>query len=413
MKKDVLILCQYFYPEYVSSATLPTELAEDLVKEGHTIDVLCGYPKEYYNGKKVTKKELYKGIHIKRAKYTEFNNKKKFGRILNFFSFFISILIRLPTLFQYKCIIVYSNPPILPLIPNFISRFSKTKFIFVAFDVYPDNALILGAIKKDSIIEKIMNYINGKVYKNASAIIALGKEMKSYMVTQGISKNPETIRVIPNWYSEEKLGTKKEIINSDFQKLRNEWPFIVLYSGNMGSAQDIETILQCILNMKNRKDVLFVFTGHGNKVNYISEFIEIHEITNVRMYGFLLGNDYSDMLNMADVCLVSLAKGIEGVGVPSKTYGYLAASKPVIAIMSAETDIAKNLKDYNAGSNVIQGDVKGLETIILNYMKNDIQIIGNNARKIYEDMYQRKVCTRKYSVLIKEIINDDIDRVGE
>jgi len=408
MKKDLLILCQYFYPEYVSSATLPTELGEDLVKKGLSIDVLCGYPNEYSNGNKVPKKENYKGINIHRVKYTKLNNKTKIGRIINFFSFFLSILLRLPSLFKYKCILVYSNPPILPLIPYFVSRISKTKFVFVAFDVYPDTAIMLGMIKKGSVIEKLMHYINRKVYKHASRVIALGSEMKRYMVNHGIAIKPEIVEIIPNWYSDEKITNRSVINNKEFKNLRQKWPFIVLYSGNMGTCQDMETILKCLYKLKNNKDILFLFTGHGNKIDYVKKYIESNKIQNAKVYGFLLGDDYADVLKIADICLVSLVEGIEGLGVPSKTYGYLAFGKPVLAIMSGDTDIVRNLKEYNAGGNVLQGDVEGLEKLILQF-KNDkdkLQTSGQNARKMFEDLYRRQICTEMYYKMIVDVIND-------
>ena len=109
----------------------------------------------------------------------------------------------------------------------------------------------------------------------------------------------------------------------------------------MGTAQDMDTILECVSMLKNREDVLFIFTGHGNKASYVKEYLNSNEIKNAKVEGFLLGSDYTDILKISDVCLVSLAAGIEGIGVPSKTYGYLAAGKPVLAIMSDETDISK------------------------------------------------------------------------
>ncbi|MFC0475742.1 glycosyltransferase family 4 protein [Robertmurraya beringensis] len=406
-KKDILILCQYFYPEYVSSATLPTDLAEDLVDKGLTVDVLCGYPKEYYDGEPVKTKELYKGLTINRVKYTEFNNKSTLGRLINFFSFFISILFKLPYLFKYKSIIVYSNPPILPLIPYFVSCISKTKFVFVAFDIYPDNALKSGSIKKGGIIEKIMNYINKRVYKHASRVVAISNDMKQYMIRENLSLNAGNIDVIPNWYNKDKVEQKKTIGNTEFKKLKEDWPLIVLYSGNMGTLQDMETILECLKLMMNRKDVFFMFTGHGNKAEYVKNYINSNGINNAKVYGFLLGQDYKDVLNIADVCLVSLAEGIEGLGVPSKTYGYLAAGKPVLAIMSDETDIACDLSKYNAGGNVSQGDYKGLERLILNYLNNPKQIntSGINARKLFNERYERVVCTNQYYRMITKVIN--------
>ncbi|ULL20123.1 glycosyltransferase WbuB [Paenibacillus sp. H1-7] len=407
MKKDVLIMCQYFYPEYVSSATLPTELAEDLVKKGLSVDVLCGYPKEYYHGDKVPLREELNGYTVRRVKYTEFNNKTKIGRIINFFSFFTAILSKTLSLLNYRSILVYSNPPILPLVPCLISKITKTKFIFVAFDVYPDNALILGAIKKGGIIERLMRYINTKVYQHATKIVALGSEMKSYMINTNIAPDCTNIEVIPNWYNDKKIGKTSKIHNKEFKELNERWPFVVLYSGNMGTAQDMDTILQCISNLKNRNDVFFLFTGHGNKADYVKQYFLTNNINNAKVYGFLLGEDYNDVLKIADVCLVSLAVGIEGVGVPSKTYGYLAAGKPVISIMSSETDIAKHLETFSAGGNVKQGDSTGLERLVLNYMENKehTSAHGVNARMVFEKFYQREICTNMYYNLIKIIIS--------
>lgn len=414
MKKDVLILCQYFYPEYVSSATLPTDLAEDLIKKGLSVDVICGVPKEYYDGEKVRKEETYKGIGIYRVNYTERNNKTKIGRIINFFSFFFSILLKIPKMFGYKTIIVYSNPPILPLIPYIISLLTKTKYVFVAYDIYPDNALLLGAISKGSIIEKIMKLINNRVYGTASKIVVLGNEMKNYLVENKIALKPDNLVVIPNWYNDVKL-TNIEMKNQEFIKITEDNPFVVLYSGNMGPMQDMTTILNAALKLKENKNVLFIFCGHGSKSEAIKEFIHVNELSNCKLYGFLKGSDYKEVLSISNLALVSLEKGVEGIGVPSKTYGYFAAGKPVIAIMSDETDIASNLKNYNAGTNIQQGDVNSLVKFILEY-QNDEQnnnIRAKNSEKIFNELYRREFCTEKYYEIISELINEEIIKVGE
>lgn len=405
MKKDVLILCQFFYPEYVSSATLPTELAEDLVKKGLSVGVLCGYPYEYYSGKPVLKKEIYKGIEIHRVKYTKKNSKSKFGRLINFFSLFLAFLLRINKIRKYKCVVVYSNPPIIPIIPYIVSKLWDVKFIFVAYDIYPDSAVKLGAIKNDGLISKIMNFINKRVYTNASYIIVLGNEMKDYLIRNNIAKIPGKIKVIPNWYDGSKLVNRK-VVNKKFLDLRKKYSFIVLYSGNMGASQDMDTILQTMIRFKNNSKILFIFTGHGRKYQTVKEFIKRNSIRNAKMFGFLTGQDYSDVLNIADVCLVSLEKCVEGLGVPSKTYGYLAAGKPVIAIMSKDTDIAKVLTKYEAGKNIIQGEIKEFETILNELMKNRdlLEIYGSNARKIFEKYYDRNISTDQYYKLIINLI---------
>jgi len=405
MKKDLLLMCQYFHPEYVSSATLPTELAEDLVGYGLQVDVICGYPIDYYTGSKVPKKENYKGICINRVKYTTFNNKTKLGRLVNFFSFFVSILMRLPFMFNYKVIIVYSNPPILPIIPYLISKLSKTKFIFVAYDIYPDSALLLGAIHKGSILERLMNGINNRVYQQASKIIVLGNEMKDYLIREKKTINAEKLVVIPNWYNG--ITTTADSKNYMLKDLRDTWSFIVLYSGNMGLSQDIDTILKGMLRFKNDNRILFLFAGHGSKVAEVEKFIDANGFNNALFIGFLHGEDYKDLLKISDLAIVSLEKGVEGIGVPSKTYGYFAAGKPVLAIMSENTDICRDIKGYNAGYQINQGDIDSFENVVNYsiYNVNEMKLKSENSRKIFEDLYKIDICTDKYYREVMDLMN--------
>lgn len=85
-RKDILFLCQYFYPEYNSSATLPLDTAEALVEAGFQVETICGYPKEYSNSEKVPRQETHKGIKIKRLKYLQFKRSNALYRLINYFS---------------------------------------------------------------------------------------------------------------------------------------------------------------------------------------------------------------------------------------------------------------------------------------------------------------------------------------
>lgn len=406
-KKDILILCQYFYPEYVSSAILPTQLAEELASAGYSVGTICGWPKEYHTGEVVSKKEEYKGINIYRIKYGSFNNKTKIGRLINFFSFFISTLLRLPKIMKYKVVIVYSNPPVLPFVGYLAQKIGKVKLVFVGFDLYPDNAIAINAIKPDGAISKLMKYINKKVYSNANKIIAISEDMKTYMMTKYEHLKDNQVTIIPNWYTGE-IDASKLVKNEDFKIIRDKWNLIILYTGNMGEAQDMDTIIDSIIQINNEKlkdNVFFIFTGHGSKQKQMEQKLIENGINNYKFYGFLKGQDYKDVLNIADICLVSLKKGIEGLGVPSKTYGYFAYSKPVISIMSEDTELAKNIIAYNAGFNVSQGDVLGFIKVIRELIENPqkLEILNINSNKIHEELYKKELSLNKYKDMISEL----------
>ena len=116
MKKsrDILFLCQFFYPEYISSAQLPFDTVKALQADGFSVDVLCGYPHEYLDGKDIPQKEEIDGIHIHRLKYIQTGRAGFLGRLINYFSFTFMVLLHLLKTAKYKAVVVYSNPPILP-----------------------------------------------------------------------------------------------------------------------------------------------------------------------------------------------------------------------------------------------------------------------------------------------------------
>ena len=402
IKKDVAVLCQYFYPEHVSSATLPTELAVGLKERGVNIEVICGNPNEYIDEKQTFLSNIHEGVPIHRVKYSTFNNKSKFGRIFNFFSLFIAMLSKIFYLRNFNKIIVYSNPPILPLIPYVLKKVFGIEFIFVAFDIYPDNALKVDGIKEGGLIHKLMNFINRRVYKNAESIVLLGREMKDYVLKNSIAVTAENLTVIPNWFTGEDMLNKNEVINEEFIKIRNDFSLVVSYSGNMGSFQDLETILKGISRFKNSNDVFFLFSGHGNKLNMVKEYLVSNDIKNAKVFGFLKGQDYTDFLEVSDLCLVSLEKGIEGLGVPSKTYGYLAAGKPVLSIMKHETDIAQDLKEFECGINIIQGDIDGFVSAVNIYKDNSDRRYedSKNSKVLYETKYTKDINVQKYYGLL-------------
>ena len=156
-KRDVLFLCQFFYPEHNSSATLPYDTAKYLASHGMTVDAMCGYPKEYSDDDNVPKKEERESIRINRIGYLQLKRTGKIGRLINYFSFTFSALMRLFRLRKYKCVIVYSNPPVLPFVAALGKILFNTKIIFVAYDIYPEVAYASGSVRRGSLIDKGIN----------------------------------------------------------------------------------------------------------------------------------------------------------------------------------------------------------------------------------------------------------------
>lgn len=406
-KKDVLFLCQYFYPEYVSSATLPFDTAAALSKAGFTIGALSGYPKEYNQFEDVPVKETHENIEIKRLKYIQLKRSKFIGRLVNYFSFTFSVALRFSELRKYKAVIVYSNPPVLPLIAAFSNKVFGTKVIFVSYDVYPEMAYITNTISENGLISMMMKIINKSVFKHVIKVVALSNEMKAYLLKHRSALSEHQIEVIPNWYEDKGLPNEKESSeNKRFQSIKRDGNLVVSYFGNMGICQELDTILNAIRELKDDSRIQFVFAGHGNKMQILKDIVEIETLNNVTIFDFLHGQDFQDALNISDCFIVSLADGVTGLAVPSKTYSYMMAAKPVLAIIDEDSDIARDLIDNNAGYSMQVGESSKLVNAIIELRddKEKRDSMGRNCRDVFLDKYTKEHCTKQYVDMIEGIL---------
>lgn len=406
MKKDVLFMCQFFHPEYISSAVLPSETAFDLVRSGFKVGALCGYPHEYGLGENPPKQEVVDGVFIERVQYRDFDKSKFYGRLLNYFSFTGKMLLNIRKIKNYKTVIVYSNPPVLPLVAALANILYRTKIIFVSYDIYPEIAIETKVISETSIISRMMTFINNRVFKRLSRVIALSTEMKDY-IEKNRSIPSDKIEVIPNWDNERTLKEKENVDNSLFNHLLDEKKTIISYFGNMGTAQDMETILSAIRRLKGNNDIHFLLAGHGNKMELLKEKVNSEKLENVTIYEFLHGEDFADALAITDGFIISLVEGLTGLCVPSKTYSYLAAGKPVITIMDSVCDITEDLLQYQAGFSIKNGESEKMAEIILKLTDDKlVSDMGANSKKLFLEKYTRQINTEKYARVLKEVLEE-------
>ncbi len=399
-KKDILFLCQFFHPEYISSAQLPYETVQDLRDSGFSVGVMCGYPHEYYRGEKVPYYDDCEGFSVHRLRYIQTGRKGYLGRLINYFSFIVSVLLHIFEISGYRAVAVYSNPPIAPWIAAIACRLFGSKLVFVCYDAYPEVAVQMGALREHSLIYRLMNHINNVVFSRADAAVALSSEMKDFLAQNRLIAS-EKIRVIPNW-ADDLYGKKKEISNPSFSKLREK--FVVSYFGNMGTAQDMKTIIDAVRLLKNHPDIYFLFAGHGNKKDEIQKIFSEEKIENVSVFDFLQGDDFADALAVSDAALVSLEESLRGICVPSKTYTYMMYGLPILAVMD-ESDIVSDLND-GAGICVRKNESPKLANAIV-LLAQDLEktkAMGAKSRNIFLEKYTRQICTEKYVQLFKTLL---------
>ena len=403
MKKsrDILFLCQFFHPEYISSAQLPFDTVKALQADGFSVDVLCGYPHEYLDGKDIPVKEEIDGIHIHRLKYIQTGRAGFLGRIINYFSFTFMVLLHLLKTAKYRAVVVYSNPPILPWIASWAKVLFGTKLIFVSYDLYPEVATVTNTLREGNIICRLMNHINKCVFRRADSVVALSSEMKDFIL-QNREISEEKVTVIPNWY-QDRGELSRDLRDNRFREAA-AGKFVVSYFGNMGTMQDMDTILGAIHQLRDDPGIFFLFAGHGNKMEKLKTIAAEECISNIAIYDFLHGKDFADALAISDCAFVSLEKGATGLCVPSKTYSYMMQGIPLMAIMD-DCDIVRDI-EAGAGAWVRNGEsVKLADTIrALRADPEKQKIMRQICRRIYLEKYTTEICTKKYVTLFRSLL---------
>ncbi len=400
-KRDILFLCQFFYPEYISSAQLPYDTVRALKDAGFTVDALCGYPREYVDGTDIPLREDVDGIPIHRLKYLQLDRRGFLRRLVNYCSFTLSVMLHLPEIAKYKAVVVYSNPPILPWIASWAKALFGCRLVFVAYDLYPEVAIVTDTLREGNLLCRLMQTVNRSVFRRTDRVVALSSEMKDYICANR-AIHPEQVTVIPNWYADKGSRRTDRENNKFAEEVKGR--FTVSYFGNMGTMQDMQTILGAIRRLKNDPEVFFLFAGHGNKMEELKTITQAEGIENIAIHSFLHGQDYLDALAISDCAFVSLEKGATGLCVPSKTYSYMMQGIPLLAIMD-ECDIVRDL-EAGAGAWVRNGEDEQLARLIRD-LKADpqrLQKMQQTSRKIYLENYTTDICTEKYVTLFRELL---------
>lgn len=399
--KDVLILCQFFYPEYISSATLPFDTAKYLSQKGYKVGALCGYPKEYWNGSAVPKKETVEGVEINRISYAQPDRKSVVGRIVNYFSFVLSLFFHMKVAKEYRTILFYSNPPLLPMIALWCKKLYKCKIAYISYDVYPELAIKANMLSENGMGARFFHSLNKKVIKKTDKIVALSTDMEKFFVEKRMA-DKEKVCTIPNWYED---CAKKQFEETDIIDEIPKDAFLLSYLGNLGTCQDADIMVET-MKLLEEENIYLLVAGHGNKMETLKDTVQAHNIKNIKVLPFLHGSDYETVLKRSDMFWTTLIPGLEGLCAPSKTYAYLMSGKPVIVSMDENMEIVRDVIHYQAGILVKNDDfTKAAKEIVrVKSDKSLCEMMGKNARELFEDKYEKSKCLRKYEQLISEMI---------
>jgi glycosyltransferase involved in cell wall biosynthesis len=399
----VLLVTQYFYPENFKS----NDIAIELAKKGHEVTVLTGLPnypegkihKDYGFFKKT--RENYLGVKVIRTWLVPRGQGGGVRLFLNYFSWAFFASTRAFFLsFQKKfdVIIVHEPSPITQGFPAIVvKKIQKIPLHFWVLDLWPESLTSAGGVNNKyvlSLFTKMVKYI----YDTSDKILISSKGFKESILAKG--NYFEKLIYFPNWA--EDLILKG---NLDYPIPTLPVGFKIIFAGNIGEAQDVDSIMKTALILKEKIDIHFVFIGDGRSKEQLEDFVFKNDLNEtVHFMGRFPIDAMKSFFNQADALLVSLKNEmIFNLTVPAKLQAYLCTKKPILGMLNGEG--AGIINEANCGFSVNAGDSEGLAEIILDMYEmslEDRMDLGSNGFNFYENNFTMKKCIDNLEFILEK-----------
>jgi len=405
----ILYIHQYFSTRFGSSGTRSYEFSKFLVTKGHSVTIITSSfalssLKELKDSKFITRLNL-DGINliiinIKYSNYMNFFKRIWSFSLFMFFSIYVSIK-------QKNIDIVFTtSTPLTVGIPGIIfSRLKRVPFVFEVRDLWPDVPIAIGALKNKMLII-LAKWIEKLCYREAKRIIVLSPGMLEFINQKGIADSK--LKLIPNC-SDLELFKPINKKNGFMKKKYFKDKFIAIHSGAMGFVNGLEIVIDVAKILKGKKinNIIFLLIGDGKERPKLVHLVKHYNLKNVLIRDPVSRNKLPIYLNIADLCLM-LVRNVKifETNSANKFFDYLSAGKPVLINYGGW--MKKILEEYNAGISVEPDNPKAMAEVILKLSKNKrwCEEMGNNARKLAEEKFDRIQLAEELEELFYELMNE-------
>lgn len=400
----ILIVTQYFWPENFRI----NDLALGLLERGHQVTVLTGSPNypdgSFFEGYGLfNKQQDYHGVKVLRVPLIPRGKGGGLRLALNYISFALTASSAGPLLCRGKIdqIFVFEPSPITVGIPALIlKKFKSAPVLFWVQDLWPESLSATGAVKSEKVLSLVSRLVKF-IYQRCDRILIQAKTFSDSIQQQGGEKN--RIYYFPN--SAECLFTSPETASAPVTPLPEG--FKIMFAGNIGAAQDFETIIAAAEKLQSRKDIHWIIVGDGRMRSWSEAEVKKRSLSdNIHFLGRYPLEAMPGFFSHADSLLVTLRKDpIFALTIPSKIQSYLACGRPVIAALDGEG--ANVIEEAGAGFTCPGGSPDALALAVLKMYetpKPEREKMGENGRAYYEANFDRDMLLDRLGVWMKELV---------
>ncbi len=404
--RKLLVLNQFYAPDYAATGQVAAELCAALAAEGLRIRVVAGEPSYTEAAPAAPPYEEMDGVEVHRIAMRGARGRERLSvRLRGFLRFFFGgwrLARSLAKAERPDTVVTFGNPPIVGIAAALVARRSRARFVYVLHDIHPD---ILRASRSRMLPGPVLwafDLVHRRVLRRADAVIVLGHGMKRTLAKEkGV--DAARVHVIPLWARPEldrslpDGAALREELGVDEERL------LVSYAGNMGIMHPLDAVLDAAKRCLGLP-VHFLLVGDGARRAGLAARVEDEGIAQVSFLPYQSEARFAEVMAATDMSLVVLGPGLEGLAVPSKAYTAMGAGKPFAAVMDPEADVARLAVEHDCGWNVESAD--GLADVVRGVLEDrgELRRRGANGRRAYEEHYTRERAVKEYlRVLVQDV----------
>lgn len=364
----ILLINQFFWPDLAPTGQLLTDLARHLAAT-HDVTVICSAG-SYAEAKPTGDPPPVRILRIPGWHY----QRGTLSRLASYSTFLAGALwqeFRMP---RPDLVLTMTTPPLLSGTGTILKKLRGVRHYIWEMDVFPDVLVSVGALRDSGIIARTLRAVENACHCRSDGVIVLGSCMRRRLVARGLPA--DLLHIAENWADGDLIAP---------QPFRRHGPLHILYSGNLGVSHDIDTIASAILHFRNDPRFVFIFAGGGAGWSRIEHL----DAANIRLLPYAARESMSDHLAQADIGLVTESPVSLGTVVPSKTYGLMAAARPVLFIGPKQATPAQLIERFNCGWQINPGNVRSLVRLLpwMAANREALHMRGERGREAFERHY--------------------------
>jgi colanic acid biosynthesis glycosyl transferase WcaI len=397
----ILLLNLYFPPDTSATAKMAATVTEALSVR-HDVTVLCGRPSYDPSERRpwrLWQTEMEGKTRIIRVGSTDYTRFRMNRRVFNYLSY---VALAIPRAFFLRCdvVLAMTDPPFEGIVGAIVAMLKSKPYVYNIRDMYPDMA-VGGAIVGPGMLARVWERLHRWALRRATRVIVLGEDMRARIVAKRV--NPAGIEIVRDGADIPAPDSPQPLLDNEvIRTIRGDHKFTLLHAGNLGFYGAWETLIAAVRNLED-EGVGLVFVGEGAQRGHVEVLAK--QAKNVRFLPFFPASKIPSVLAAPDAHIITVKRGLEGVVVPSKMYGILAAGKPILAVAAKATDAASLGTKFgfavSADPDSPEKVAAAIRSLVMDGKK--VQDMGKAARAVAPD-YDRVKELQKFVKIIEEAV---------